>query len=81
MFSLSASEAITVSLAADFTGWDQAPISLKKQKNGVWKTTVSLAPGSYEYRFLVDGQWADDPGCSTLRPNIFGGHNCVCDVS
>jgi 1,4-alpha-glucan branching enzyme len=80
-FSLSAPEAKAVSLAADFTGWDQNPIALKQQKNGLWKTTVSLASGSYEYRFLVDGQWTDDPACTTMRPNIFGGHNCVCELT
>jgi 1,4-alpha-glucan branching enzyme len=80
-FALSAPEAKGVRLAGDFTEWEQSPVDLKKQKNGIWKATVSLAPGSYEYRFLIDGQWTDDPACSTLRSNIFGGHNCVCEVS
>ena len=79
-FSYVAPAAQSVMLAGDFTGWKQAPISLKKDKNGVWKKTVSLPPGKYEYRLLVDGQWQDDPQCPTRQPNQFGGQNCVCIV-
>ena len=79
-FSYKAPEAASVQLAGDFTGWQQAPLSMKKQRNGVWKTTVSLPPGTYEYRLLVDGEWANDPQCALHRPNQFGGENCVCIV-
>ncbi len=79
-FSLTASTAKTVQLAGDFTGWAQSPVAMKKLKSGVWRAAVSMAPGRYEYRFLVDGQWADDPGCSLRQSNQFGGENCVCVV-
>ncbi len=68
-------------LAGDFTGWQQAPLDLKKDRAGVWKKTVSLPPGQYEYRLLVDGHWQDDPDCRERRPNQFGGQNCVCVVN
>jgi len=80
-FSYSAPKAKTVLLAGDFTGWDQAPVSLKKDKNGVWKKTISLPPGQYEYRLLIDGEWQDDPQCPHRKQNQFGGENCVCVVS
>ena len=64
-------------MAADFTEWQQNAISLQKQKRGLWKTTVSLEPGSYEYRFLVDGQWRDNPDCSMRVRSPFGTENCV----
>lgn len=76
-FALQAPEAKEVRLAGCFTKWEQSPLPLRKQKNGIWKTTVSLPPGSYEYRFLVDGRWTDDPACPTRRPNEFGTENCV----
>ncbi len=66
-----------VVLVGDFSGWEQGPIPMKKQKDGVWKTSVSLAIGTYEYRFLVDGRWCDDPQCLTRLPNPFGAENCV----
>jgi len=79
-FSFSAPAAKSVLLAGDFTGWQQAPVSFKKDKNGLWKTTITLPPGKYEYRVLVDGQWRDDPQCPHRHPNQFGGMNCVCIV-
>ena len=76
-FKLFAPEAQTVLVAGNFTNWEQAPVGLKKQRNGLWKTTVSLSPGAYEYRMLVDGLWSDDPECATRVPNGNGSQNCV----
>jgi len=80
-FTYRAAEAQSVMLAGDFTGWQQAPLAMKKDKTGVWKAAVSLPPGRYEYRLLVDGQWRDDPECAVHQPNQFGGQNCVCVVT
>jgi 1,4-alpha-glucan branching enzyme len=79
-FSYNAPDAQTVSVAGDFTSWDQAPVSLKKDKSGRWKKTVSLATGRYEYRLIVDGEWKNDPQCSLRQPNQFGTENCICIV-
>ena len=76
-FSYSAPEAQSVSLVGSFNGWGQDPISLKRQKTGQWQTTVALEPGAHEYRFLVDGEWRDDPESSTRVANPYGGENCV----
>ena len=80
-FSYASPEAQAVQVAGDFTGWQQAPLELKKDKKGIWKKTVSLEPGRYEYRLLVDGQWRDDPECLLHQSNQFGGKNCVCLVN
>ena len=50
---------------------------MKRQRNGAWKATVAVSPGQHEYRFIVDGQWVDDPKCDTRKPNPFGGENCT----
>ena len=76
-FTLMAPKARSVALVADFTNWAQEPLELKQQKKGRWKATTLLAPGSYQYRYLVDGQWWDDQDCQTRAPNPFGGENCV----
>ena len=80
-FSLVAPEALSVQVAGDFTGWQEAPVELKRVKGGVWKTTIPLEPGEHQYRLLVDGQWQDDPSCLLHQPNEFGGQNCVCVVN
>jgi len=76
-FTLFEPQAQDVSLVGDFTNWEAEPVILKKQKSGVWKATVSLPPGAYEYRYRVDGQWRDDPECQDRRWNSFGSQNCV----
>jgi 1,4-alpha-glucan branching enzyme len=76
-FSLLAPDAQTVALAGDFTGWEQNPVNLAKMKTGRWKTTVALDAGTYRYRFLVNGQWQDDPECTARVANPFGGEDCV----
>ena len=70
-----------VLLAGDFTNWERNAITLKKQKDGSWKTTVPLEPGTHEYRFLVDGQWRDDEQCPARKPNGLGALNCVREVA
>ena len=80
-FSYTAPEAHAVFLVGDFTGWQQAPLEMKKDRKGFWKKTVSLPPGRYEYRLLVDNEWRDDPECPNRQPNQFGGQNCVCIVN
>jgi 1,4-alpha-glucan branching enzyme len=79
-FSFTAPTALSVQLVGDFTQWQSKPISLQKSNNGVWLTTVKLAPGAHHYRFLVDGEWRDDPECTLHVPNPYGGRNAVRQV-
>lgn len=79
-FELNEPNAAAVEVVGDFTKWDEHPVALKRQKDGVWRVSVSLEPGPHEYRFRVDGQWRDDGTCCSRRPNPFGGENCVRDV-
>jgi 1,4-alpha-glucan branching enzyme len=76
-FELSVPEAKEVSLVGNFNQWNSQANSMKKDKKGIWKTTLSLEPGRYEYRFLVDTNWENDPSCSCCVANEFGGENCV----
>jgi len=70
----------TVQLAGDFTNWLERPINLRKGSQGTWWKAVRLKAGTHYYRFLVDGQWRDDPECSLCVPNAFGSQNCVRQV-
>ena|ERR1700722_3022975 len=80
-FHLEAPFAESVKLAADFTDWEQFPLDLIKSEDGVWYTDVPLPPGQYAYRFIVDGQWYDDPHPVQLVPNPFGTTNAVMNVT
>ena len=76
-FEFSAPEAGEVFVAGEFNNWDARANPLKKDKNGLWKLTLPLTPGRYEYRFLADGKWENDPSCSGCIPNKFGSSNCL----
>jgi len=76
-FSLSAPQAQNVFLAGDFNGWDVHSHPLIKDSKGTWKISIDLKPGIYEYRFIVDGVWQNDPKCDTFVPNPLGSENCV----
>lgn len=67
----------SVSVVGDFCEWQPDRCQMKRDKSGVWKATIMLTPGRYEYRFVVDGQWVDDPNCVERTNNEFGGDNCV----
>ena len=71
----------TVCLAGSFNGWDPAAKKMKDaKKNGVYATTVKLAPGTYEYKFVVDGAWLADPECADFVQNGCGTLNSVLTV-
>ena len=73
------SDAGSVRVTGSFCDWTDG-FALKKDKQGVWKTSVPLGPGRYEYRFLVDGEWRDDPKAAQRVPNAYGGQNAIVEV-
>ena len=80
-FFLDAPGAKSVKLAGDFTDWGKSPLDLTKLAGEIWHAAVSLPTGYHSYRFIVDGQWCDDP-LSVLRvPNPFGSTNAVTIVA
>jgi 1,4-alpha-glucan branching enzyme len=73
-------EAQCVTVTGSFCDWRTDRYSLKQDRKGLWKTTLSLSPGRYEYRFVVDGEWRNDPSCGERAANEFGSENCVLHV-
>lgn len=64
-----------VQVAGDFNNWD--PQSLRKQKDGTFTLNLELAPGTYEYKFIIDGTWTVDPDNSAWALNPYGTLNSV----
>ena len=79
-FIIPAPEAHSVLLAGDFTHWQNWAIPMRRQRGGLWKATVQLFPGTYHYRFIVDGQWRDDPQSNCHVPNPYGGRDSIREV-
>ena len=79
-FELSAPEAKQVFITGDFSSWDGKGIAMKRNRTGLWKTSLNLKPGRYEYKFIVDGQWWTDPTNTNTVGNSFGSANSVVDI-
>ena len=52
-------------IAGDFNDWipDKGVRSLVQSEGlqRVWTKILHLAPGTYQYRYVVDGEWRQDP--------------------
>jgi 1,4-alpha-glucan branching enzyme len=70
----------SVIITGSFCGWSREGRPMHERNGGLWATTLTLPPGRYEYRLLVDGEWRDDPNCEDRMPNPFGSENCVFEV-
>ena len=80
-FSVDLSGAKEVILMGDFNHWNSKKHLMKKDGNGVWNKAVILPPGNYEYKFLVDGQWKEDPQNDQTCLNCFGSHNNILNLT
>jgi len=75
-----APDARKVCVAGQFNNWNTLSHPLKKGKDGMWRTRIKLAPGQYEYKFFVDGDWSQDAPPEMRVMNSFGTYNRVIDV-
>jgi len=69
-----------VSLSGEFNGWSPNATLMKRHEDGHWETTVTLAPGRYEYKFVVDGHWLPDPLAHEHVWNQHGTLNSVIEI-
>lgn len=82
-----APDAESVFLAGTFNDWDPQSMPMQRTGDGAWRTELELAPGRYEYKFILDGRWCCEPGCEDKAvrphcvPNSFGTMNRVIEVS
>lgn len=78
-FTVHADEGKAVYVAGEFNNWD--PSAKKMAYNdGVYAATLKLAPGSYQYKFVIDGTWCADPENVNAVPNDQGTFNSVIEV-
>lgn len=85
-FACQAPDAREVFLAGTFNNWDAVAEPVKRKADGGWEVELELAPGRYEYKFVVDGVWCCEPGQDDATvegcvPNSFGTMNRVIEVA
>lgn len=69
-----------VQLIGDFTKWVPQEMNTPGGESGFWTKTVLLIPGTYKYRFIIDGEWTHDVNNEKTHPNPYGGRDSVLDV-
>ena len=70
----------SMTVAGTFNQWNLQSFRLTKDTQGNWRGSLNLKPGRYEYRFLADGKWVDDPNAKEFAVNQFGTRNLVLKV-
>ncbi|MFP8875172.1 MAG: AAA family ATPase [Myxococcota bacterium] len=77
--------AVDVRIAGDFNGW--VPDKNVRSRIDttadirVWTKILHLGPGTYQYRYVVDGEWCEDPENPRSVPGPTGQPNSILIVS
>jgi hypothetical protein len=80
LFRIEAPAAAKVSVVGSFNGWESGATALAKTGDEWWEVRIELAPGSYEYAYVVDGEWTTPPEALVTVEDGFGGRNGVLEV-
>ena len=51
----------SINIAGSFTGWQPSPMYPNKNDPGMWGISLTLPPGVYTYKYIIDGEWIVDP--------------------
>ncbi len=81
-FSVTAKPGLKVFVAGSFNDWDPeaAPMS-DPSGDGHYICRITLAQGSYEYKFVLEDLWILDDENPNFAPNDFGTLNSVLVVN
>ncbi len=73
-------DAESVSLVGCFNDWNKET-NLMEKDGDVWKCTLNLLPGKYEYQFVVnDTDWKVDPKSEENVKNKYEGMNSIIEI-
>ncbi|MCF7958000.1 MAG: isoamylase early set domain-containing protein [Phycisphaerae bacterium] len=73
-------KAQAVYLVGDFNDWQPATERMDKKKNGAFQIKMKLPPGKFQYKFIVDGIWFNDPQAQEQVMNPYGTMNSIVRV-
>lgn len=76
--SVEAAPGKVVCVAGSFNDWDPEKKPLKyNAAKGVYSGVIMLEPGTYEYKFVIDGEWQLDENNPNFAHNDFGSLNSM----
>lgn len=81
LFQVAAPGAKDVFLAGSFNSWSADGERMSDEDHdGVWGATIPLSPGTYQYKFVIDGNWKEDVAAPSFVDDGFGGKNSVIEI-
>lgn len=67
-------QAKKVVLTGSFNAWRENELRMQKTAKG-WELPIFIREGTHAYKFIVDGEWMNDPGNKITRPDGSGNFN------
>lgn len=81
-FVLYAPDAKTVRIVGNFNNWRPTDEYLMERgEEGKWSKEITLPPGHYQYKYVVDDQWVEDENNPSVTDDSFGGKNSVIEIN
>lgn len=73
-------EKAKVFLAGEFNNWEETSLRMTK-RGGEYTKSLTLAPGSYQFKYNVEGEyWLNDEAADAYPQNEFGGDNSQVNI-
>ncbi|HPT39817.1 MAG TPA: AAA family ATPase [Candidatus Omnitrophota bacterium] len=80
VLSVKAPDAKEVFIAGEFNNWKLDENSRMVKNNGCWTKRLNLDNGKYRYRFVIDGNWSEDPSNPLTQLNTYGTLDSLLEV-
>jgi chromosome partitioning protein len=80
VITVKAPDAKEVYIAGEFNNWKLDENSRMEQTNGCWTKYLNLNTGKYRYRFVIDGNWTEDPANPLTQLNTYGTLDSLLEV-
>lgn len=81
VFKVHAPEALFVTIAGQFNGWNPQATPMEKKDDGNWEISLELTKGQrHRYKYIIDGIWIPDPDNPDSEPDGFGGLNSLVKI-
>mgnify|MGYP001815321521 FL=1 len=74
-------DAKSVKIGGSFNDWNPGDeFLMERDEYGTWTKSIILEPGTYQYKFVVDGEWVEDRNNTNYINNAYGGNNSVLEI-
>ena len=64
----------------EISGRTRGSLIASEGQTRVWTKVLTLEPGTYQYRYVVDGEWREDPTNPQSAPGPTGQPNSILHV-